>query len=210
MVSLDRNVLISLIHWGRVTHICVDNLTIIGSNNGLSPVRRQAIIWINDEILLVGPLVTNFSEILIEIYTFLFKKRHLKMSSGKRRPFCLGLNALRDFIKFPVISSQNFFQAIARRGDVHRTLGSGLRWRDSWRNWGWSKNRLDVCHNLWRLLETSPGTICQWFEWGSQHHLYMKFHGMGKSNGRIISSTEISLTIKGVVLCGATLLHPVW
>ena len=33
-----------LTHWGRVTHICVDKLTIIGSDNGLSPGRRQAII----------------------------------------------------------------------------------------------------------------------------------------------------------------------
>ena len=35
---------IKVIHWGRVTHICVSNLTIIGSDNGLSPGRRQAII----------------------------------------------------------------------------------------------------------------------------------------------------------------------
>ena len=35
---------VSLTHWGRVTHICVGNLTIIGSDNGLSPGRRQAII----------------------------------------------------------------------------------------------------------------------------------------------------------------------
>ena len=56
-----------LIHWGRVTHICVGNLTIIGPDNGLSPGRRQAIIWTNDWILLIGPLGTNFSEILIEI-----------------------------------------------------------------------------------------------------------------------------------------------
>ena len=34
-----------LTHWGRVTHICVGNLTIIGPDNGLSPARRQAIIW---------------------------------------------------------------------------------------------------------------------------------------------------------------------
>ena len=34
-------------HWGRVTHICVGNLTSIGSYNGLSPGRRQAIIWTN-------------------------------------------------------------------------------------------------------------------------------------------------------------------
>ena len=52
-----------LTHWGRVTHICVGKLTIIGSNNGLSPGRRQAIIWTNDKILLIGPLGTNFSEI---------------------------------------------------------------------------------------------------------------------------------------------------
>ena len=57
-------------HWGRVTHICVNELTIIGSDNGLSPNRRQAIIWTNAGILIMGPLGTNFSEILFEIHTF--------------------------------------------------------------------------------------------------------------------------------------------
>ena len=70
-----------LTHWGRVTHICVNKLTIIGSYNGLSPGRRQAIIWTNAGILLIGPLGTNFNEILIKIHTFSFKKMHLKMSS---------------------------------------------------------------------------------------------------------------------------------
>ena len=83
-----------LTHWDRVTHISVSKLTIIGSDNGLSPGRRQAIIWTNDGILLIGPLRTNFSEIFNEIYTFSFKKMHLKMSSGKCRPFCLNLNVL--------------------------------------------------------------------------------------------------------------------
>ena len=83
-----------LTHWGRVTHICVSKLTIIGSNNGLSPGRRQAIIWTNAGILLIGPSGTNFNEILIEILTFSFKKMRLKVSSAKRRPFCLGLNEL--------------------------------------------------------------------------------------------------------------------
>ena len=49
-----------LTHWGRVTHICVGKLTIIDSYNGLSPGRRQAIIWINAGILLIGSLGTNF------------------------------------------------------------------------------------------------------------------------------------------------------
>ena len=77
-----------------MTHICVTKLTIIGSDNGLSPDRRQAIIWTNAGILSIGPLGTNFSEILIEILTSLFKKMRLKVSSAKRRPFCLGLNVL--------------------------------------------------------------------------------------------------------------------
>ena len=83
-----------LSHWGRVTHICVSKLTIIGSDNGLSPGRRQAIIWTNAEILLIGPLGINFNEILIAIEAFSFKKMHLKISAAKWRPFCLGLNVL--------------------------------------------------------------------------------------------------------------------
>ena len=59
--------------WGRVTHMCIGNLTIIGSDNGLSPCRRQAIVWTNAGILLIGPLGTNFSEILIGIQTFSLK-----------------------------------------------------------------------------------------------------------------------------------------
>ena len=59
-----------LTRWGRVTHICVGKLTIIGSDNGSSPGRRQAIIWTNTGILLIGPLATNFNEILIEIHAF--------------------------------------------------------------------------------------------------------------------------------------------
>ena len=83
-----------LTHWGRVTHICFSKLTVIGSVNGLSPGRRQAIIWINAGILLIGPFSTNFSEILSEIQTFSLKKMHLNMSSRKWQPFCLSLTVL--------------------------------------------------------------------------------------------------------------------
>ena len=89
-----------LTHWGRVTHICVSKLTIIGSDNGLSPDRRQAIIWINAGLLLIGPLGTNFTEILIEIRAFSFKKMRLKVSFAKWRPFCLGLNVLIEILSF--------------------------------------------------------------------------------------------------------------
>ena len=59
----------------------------IGSDNGLSPGRRQAIIWTDAGNLLIGPF--NFSEILIEINIFSFMKVHLKMSSGNGGHFVL-------------------------------------------------------------------------------------------------------------------------
>ena len=83
-----------LTHWSRLTHICVDNLTIIGSDNDLSPCRRQAIIWTNVRLLLNGPLGTYLSETWIQIQQCSFKKIDLKMSSGKCRPSCLSLNVL--------------------------------------------------------------------------------------------------------------------
>ena len=76
-------------------HICVSKLTIIASDNDLSPGRRQAIIWTSAGILFIGPLGTNFSEILIEIITSSFKKMRLKVSFTKWRTCCLGLNVLR-------------------------------------------------------------------------------------------------------------------
>ena len=83
----------TLTHWGRMTHICVRDITIIGSNNGLSPERRQAIIWTKAVLLLTGPLGTNFSQIVIKIQMFSFKDMQLKMSSEKcwlqSRPQCV-------------------------------------------------------------------------------------------------------------------------
>ena len=84
----------SLTHEGRVTRICVSKLTAIGSDNGLLRDWHQAIIWISAEILLIGPLGTTFSEILIEILKFSLKKMRLNVSSAKLRPFCLGLSVL--------------------------------------------------------------------------------------------------------------------
>ena len=85
---------IELTQWGRVTHICVVNLTIIGLDNGLAPGRRQAIIWTNDGIVLIGHLGTNFSEILSEIHTCWFKKNAFEnivceMAAILSRPQCV-------------------------------------------------------------------------------------------------------------------------
>ena len=85
-----------LTHGGRVTHICVSELTIIGSDNGLPPGRRQAIIRTNAGILLIRASKANFSEVLSNIHTVSFKRIHFKMSSGKpaanlSRPQCVNL-----------------------------------------------------------------------------------------------------------------------
>ena len=77
-----------------MTHICISELAIIGSDNGLSPERCQAIIWTNAGILLIEALGTNFSEIWSKIHTFSITKMHLKKSSVKWHPFCPGLNVL--------------------------------------------------------------------------------------------------------------------
>ena len=72
-----------LTHWGGVTHICVSKLSIIDSDNGLSPGRHQAIIWTKCWNVL------NF------------------ISSAKWRPFCLGLNVLTILYTRPDILHYN-------------------------------------------------------------------------------------------------------
>ena len=91
-----------------MTHICGSKLPTNGSDNGLSPGRRQASIWTYAGEFLIWQLGTNFSKILIEINTFSFKKMHLKMSSGKWRPICLGLNMLTLQVLLPCTHSTSY------------------------------------------------------------------------------------------------------
>ena len=94
-----------------MTHICVGNLTTIGSDNGLSPGWCQVIIWTNVGILSIWPLWTNFSEILIKIQAFSLKKIRLKVSSAKWQPFCLGLNVLTILAHdHPYFTGSDYFQ----------------------------------------------------------------------------------------------------
>ena len=67
--------------WSRIYALL--NRVSIGSENGLSPVWRQAITRTNTGLLLIRLLETNFSEIWIGIISFSFKKIHLKMLSAK-------------------------------------------------------------------------------------------------------------------------------
>ena len=117
-ISLRIGDWLGLTHWGRLMHICVSKLTIIGSDNGLSPSRHQAIIWTNAGILLIIPLGTNFSEFLVEFLIFSFKKMRLKMSSAKRRPFYLGLNELIYMQDFPPTLNSIRLSSVLVRQDI--------------------------------------------------------------------------------------------
>ena len=79
-----------LTHLPRVPHIwnvsalvqLIMKCVSIGSVNGLSPLRRQTITWINAGLLSTGLRRTNFSEILIGILSFSFTHMYLKLSSA--------------------------------------------------------------------------------------------------------------------------------
>ena len=117
--------MLSLTHLPLGPHICISKLTILDSDNGLSPGQRQAIIWTNAGILLIEFLGTYFSEILIEIHTISFMKMHLKMSSAKRRPFCPGEDELK------------LYTMAADAGAVCcQRFSSALFWQCCWLNLG--------------------------------------------------------------------------
>ena len=59
------------------------NRASIGSCYDLSPVRSQAIIWTNADLLSIAPLGINSNEILIKVANFSF----MKMPSAKCQPF---------------------------------------------------------------------------------------------------------------------------
>ena len=91
-------------YWGRVTHICLSKLTIIGSDNVLSPGRHQAIIRTNAGILLIGPLGTNFSEMLIKTNIFIeentFESVVCEMAAILSRPQCVKASFFTFLLKF--------------------------------------------------------------------------------------------------------------
>ena len=76
-------------------YICVSKLTNIGSDNGLAPTRRQATIWTNAGILLIGPWGTNLWNRNWNSYIFI-QEMHVNIMSGKLHSFCRGLNLLTD------------------------------------------------------------------------------------------------------------------
>ena len=93
----------TLTHWVRVTHICFSKLTIISSDNGLSPGRlaawwHQTITETNNVLLPIGPLETNFSKFHCKYKHILSRKciqkcylqrgSHFVQASTLKRTWC--------------------------------------------------------------------------------------------------------------------------
>ena len=96
-IAMKRSVLKS----GRLlTHLPLCRIYVsvnwfsMGSRNGSSSVRHQAITWTNADLLSIKPLWTIFIEISIEIQTFSLTKRHLKMSCAIFPLSCPGRDGL--------------------------------------------------------------------------------------------------------------------
>ena len=99
LIKISQHVCINRLQWVNSSPSCAAcasvNQVRIGSDNGLSPILRQAIIWTSAWLLSIGPLGTNLSEIVIKIQNFSFTKMHLKISSAKSQPFCPGEDELK-------------------------------------------------------------------------------------------------------------------
>ena len=75
----------NLTHWGRVTHICVNRLTILGSDMACRLAGAKP-LSLNQCWNIVNSNLRNKLQ---------WNHRHLKMSSAKSCPFCLGLSVLK-------------------------------------------------------------------------------------------------------------------
>ena len=102
-------------------------LCLIGSENGLSPIQCQAIIWTIAGLLLIGTLGTNFSESSIKIQKFSLKKIHFKMSANWR-PFCLGLNVLRLIVLHLTSISKQWNECTQDLSDIFCKMPENMAW----------------------------------------------------------------------------------
>ena len=106
----------TLTHWSRVRQICISRQATIGLDNGLPPGRRQAITWTNAGILLIGPLGTNFSEILIEIHIHFHSRKCIwKCRLENVSHFVSGLNVFCHFMPVLVQISTLSTDSVAKR-----------------------------------------------------------------------------------------------
>ena len=109
-----------LIQWGRDTHICVGNHWLRKWLVALSTPKHYLNQWWN---IVYWTINNNIS---IEIHTFSITNMHLKSSSAKWRPLCLGLNVLRRHVAVcrEALTPLNYLNMLMNRSQLaahHRT-----------------------------------------------------------------------------------------
>ena len=136
-----------------------------GSDNGLSPVWHQAIIWTNVSTLSIRHPGINFRVILSKIRQEVSFK--LKMSFAKQQPFCLGLNVLKVAYWVPEHLHERHTYLFDCCELMHHTL-------------------------IYRISEPVTLVLChKWFEGlvkhcrGTEHCVSQRVFGMGQMEGPV-------------------------
>ena len=167
-----------LTHRGRVTHICVGKPIIISSENLFRTNAGKLLFW---------PSGTSFSEILIEIHIFLFKKIRLKMSSGKWWAFWLGLNVLTVLQNIP---RNMHVRAFLFHGAVVVICFTSSRFTSTSLNQPW-RTKLCMFYGIYCIFRNvsqqweSNGNCC---EWTGYENTYVRYHeSLCRSNGNSIA-----------------------
>ena len=102
----------------RLSDTCMRQL--IGSDNGLSLGRRQAIVWANAGLFLIWPVETKFSELLNHNHTFSFKKMpwswRLPNGGHLTRPQCVNdsLLEMQQAVNAIQTNVKHFCNAVGR------------------------------------------------------------------------------------------------
>ena len=146
------------------------NQVSIGSDNGLSfifsakPLSEWSVC-----LLSIGPLGTNFTEILTKIQNFSFTKMHMKISSAKRQPSCPGGDEL----------SCIFFQFVSHLVKLtEQCTKSQLIWPHQQRILTWTSYQIfprthKCTFSLFlQFLETEMVLIFETIPCGKQGHIF--------------------------------------
>ena len=115
-----------------MTHICVGDLIIIGSDNTLSPCRRQATIWTNarrllihyDDVIMdaIASQITSLTIVYSTIYTDVDQRKH---QSSASQAFVWGIHRgpVNSPHKWPVTRKMFPFDDV-----IMWTLRNKLQW----------------------------------------------------------------------------------
>ena len=159
----------AILHWGRVTHMCVNDLTIICSDNGLSPDRCQVIIRTNAGILLIRNLEQTSLKSWVKLIYFHSRKSISKcrLDTGGHLVWASMCNPLSE-------------------GDKQHTDCAIWSCLVNTGPWMCSKRKLGFTLALWELMLFKPDDL---------HYFLFFMKGDSHVSGKWYSHSNYSLTV---------------